>query len=114
MTERKKVNCKACGRERPVFALGPNDCDKCRVENRRKVDKTKYEANTVVTKADIKAKGRKLLLDSDYRINKYSIEEPDPVKLVLWRDWRKAVRKKIKTCKDGDTMVFPKAPNQED
>lgn len=104
------VECKSCKRKRPTFALGPEDCDKCRQEAARarvkKVAKTKGSAE------DIIAKGSKLLAASDYRLNKYSLEEPNPVKLKLWRTWRKKVRNKIKTCKDGDSMVFPKAPNK--
>lgn len=104
------VECKNCHRERPVFALGPEDCDLCRSEKARQ--QTKPIAKTKGSAEDIKAKGKKLLSQSDYRINKYGLEEPDAKKLGQWKRWRKKVRNKIRTCKDGDTMVFPKTPNQ--
>lgn len=103
------IKCKNCSTPRPVFALGPEDCDKCRPEKAR--DLSKPLPVNIGSAEDIKALGYKLLQGSDYRINKYTIEEPDSVKLSLWRDWRKEVRSKIRTCKDGDIMVFPEAPN---
>ena len=107
--KRKTAACKKCSRVRPLFALGPDDCDKCRVEESRQLQS---QVKREVSAEDIKAKGRRLLTQTDYRINKYSVEEPDVKKLRQWKRWRKKVRNKIRTCKDGDSMVFPKAPNQ--
>lgn len=101
----KLVKCKSCGRERPEFAISKKDCDKCRYEDLRKKPTDKG-----IKRNDIIGKGRKLLEASDYRINKYTLEEPDPVKLEAWRTWRNKVKEKMKTCKDGDSMVFPEQP----
>jgi len=106
---KKLIECKACSRPRPKHALGPDDCDKCRVENVRNAKRPRRYKNKGSAE-DIKAKGKKLLAESDYRLNKYAIEEPDQKKLRQWKRWRKKVRNKIRTCKDGDSMVFPKTP----
>lgn len=102
----KKTKCKKCSRLRPPFAQTPDGCDICGVE------RTRVQRAVIVTVVeDIKAKGYTLLSGSDYRINKYTLEEPNPKKLKAWVSWRKEVRNKIRTCQDGDDMVFPKAPN---
>ena len=100
------VKCKNCERERPDFCLGPDDCDKCRYEG------IELDTSTPLTVADIQGEGRRLLSMSDHRIVKYVLEEPNSDKLELWKEWRQKVREKMRTCEDGDDMLFPLAPKE--
>jgi len=88
----KKVKCKNCFRERPVFCLGENDCDKCRPEVARK-----KVMRVAITSGDVIAKARKLLGETDWT----QMPDARPGKAAQYKPYREALRRIVDDMEDG-------------